>query len=108
MKSKLATTALLIGALSMPVMALAADDKDQDRTSAKAWVKDSVITTKIKAEMVKDPTVSATSIKVDTDANGVVQLSGMAKSQAEIDKAMQIAKATQGVSTVQNKITLAK
>lgn len=108
MKSKLATTALLIGALTMPVMGFAADDKDQDRTSAKAFVKDSVITTKIKAEMVKDPAVSATSIKVDTDANGVVQLSGMAKSQAEIDKAVQIAQATKGVSSVQNKITLAK
>lgn len=108
MNSKLATTALLIGALTLPVMGFAADDKDQDRTSPKAWVKDSVITTKIKAEMVKDPTVSATSIKVDTDANGVVQLSGTAKSQAEIDKAMQIAQATKGVSTVQNKITLAK
>ena len=108
MKSKLATTALLIGALTMPIMGLAAEDKDQDRSSPKAWVKDSVITTKIKAEMVKDPTVRATSIKVDTDANGVVQLSGTAKSQAEIDKAMQIAQSTKGVSTVQNKITLAK
>ena len=108
MNRKLAMASLLIGALTMPVMGLAADDKDQDRTAPKQWLKDSVITTKIKAEMVKDPAVSATQIKVDTDANGVVQLSGTAKSQAEIDKAVQIAKATQGVSSVQNKITLAK
>src|SRR5580765_5358136 len=106
MNRKLATTALLIGALTFPAMALAADDKDQDRTSPKAWVKDSVITTKIKAEMVKDPTVSAIHIKVDTDANGVVQLSGTAKSQAEIDKAVQIAQSTKGVASVQNKITI--
>src|SRR5512141_2520091 len=104
MNRKLATAALLIGALTMPVMGLAAGDKDQDRTAPQQWVKDSVITTKIKADMVKDPAVSATSIKVDTDANGVVQLSGTAKSQAEIDKAVQIAQATKGVSTVQNKI----
>jgi len=49
MNRKLATTALLlIGALSMPVMGLAADDKDADRTAPKAFVKDSVITTMIK------------------------------------------------------------
>lgn len=108
MKTKLATTVLLIGALTMPVMGLAADDKDQDRTSPKTFIKDSVITTKIKAEMMKDPAVSATQIKVDTDANGVVQLSGTAKSQAEADKAAQIAQNTKGVSSVQNKITIAK
>jgi len=37
-----------------------------------------------------------------------VQLSGTAKSQAEVDKAVQIAQNTKGVSTVQNKIQLAK
>ena len=105
MNRKLATTALLIGALTIPALAIA-EDKDQDRTSPKAWVKDSVITTKIKAEMVKDAAVSATHIKVDTDANGVVQLSGTAKSQAEIDKAVQIAQSTKGVSSVENKITI--
>ena len=107
MNRKLATTALLIGALTLPALAFA-EDKDQDRSSPKAWVKDSVITTKIKAEMVKDPAVSATHIKVDTDANGVVQLSGSARSQAEIDKAVSIAQNTKGVSSVQNKITINK
>src|SRR5690349_12590315 len=64
MNRKLATTALLIGALTLPALAFA-EDKDQDRSSPKAWVKDSVITTKIKAEMVKDPAVSAAHIRVD-------------------------------------------
>jgi len=107
MNRKLATTALLVGALTLPALAFA-EDKDQDRSSPKAWVKDSVITTKIKAEMVKDPAVSATHIKVDTDANGVVQLSGTARSQAEIDKAVAIAKNTKGVANVENKITINK
>ncbi len=107
MNRKLATTALLIGALTLPALAFA-EDKDQDRGSPKAWVKDSVITTKIKAEMVKDPDVSAARIKVDTDANGVVQLSGTARSQTEIDKAVSIAKNTKGVSNVENKISIAR
>ena len=107
MNRKLATTALLIGALTLPALAFA-EDKDQDRSSPKAWVKDSVITTKIKAEMIKDPAVSAAHIRVDTDANGVVQLSGNARSQAEIDKAVAIAKNTKGVSNVENKIMITK
>lgn len=113
MNRNLATTLLFAGALTIPAFGLAAgtDMKttaDQPKTTAGQWVKDSVITTKIKAEMVKDPAVSAAAIKVDTDANGVVQLSGTAKSQSEIDKAVQIAQATRGVSKVDNKITLAK
>ena len=101
MKSKLATVALLAGALALPVVGFAAGE------TPKEFVKDSVITAKIKADMIKDPLVSATAIKVDTDANGVVQLSGTAKSKAEADKAVQIAQATKGVKSVDNKITVA-
>ncbi len=43
------------------------------------------------------------SIKVDTD-NGVVKLSGNAKSQEEADKAAEIAKNTEGVTSVTNDI----
>src|SRR3954465_6079463 len=72
--------------------------------SFKEAVKDSMITAKIKAEMAKDKTVSATTIKVETDANGIVQLSGTAKSKAEADKAAALAKNVKGVSSVDNKI----
>ena len=52
----------------------------------------------------KDKTVSATHIKVETDANGVVQLSGTAKSQAEADKAVSLAKGVKGVTSVDSQI----
>ena len=99
MNRKLATTALFIGALTLPVMGYSAE-------TAKDAIKDSVITAKIKANMVKDPVVSALHIKVDTDDKGVVQLSGTAKSQTEIDKAVAIAKNTEGVSSVKNDIKI--
>ncbi|MEO8136098.1 MAG: BON domain-containing protein [Betaproteobacteria bacterium] len=107
MNTKLATTALLIGALLVPVAGYSADDKDADRSSPKAFVKDSIITAKIKAEMMKDPGVSAMSVKVDTDDKGVVHLTGTAKSRTEADKAEQIAKGISGVTTVQNNIKVA-
>jgi len=101
MNRKLTIAALFIGALTLPVLGYSAD-------TAKDAIKDSVITTKIKAEMVKDPVVSAMRIKVDTDDKGVVSLSGTAKSQAEVDKAVSIAQNTKGVSSVQNNIKIAQ
>lgn len=92
---------LLIGALAMPVAAFAADGD-----SVKTELKDSVITTKVKAEFAKDKEVSATHVKVDTDANGVVTLSGTAKSKAEADKAVALAKSTKGVTSVKNDIVV--
>src|SRR5205814_10329996 len=99
MKRKLTATALIIGAMTIPVLGYTAD-------TAKDAIKDSVITTKIKANYAKDPVVSDLHIKVDTDNQGVVQLSGTAKSQAEIDKAVSIAQNTEGVKSVQNNIKI--
>lgn len=106
MNTKLTTSAVLIGALLLPVAAYTADS-DTDRSSPKAFVKDSIITTKIKAEMAKDKQVSALRIKVDTDNNGVVTLSGKAKSQEEADKAVSIARGVKGVASVENNIQIA-
>jgi hyperosmotically inducible protein len=64
---------------------------------------DALITTKIKAEYAKDKAVSATNIKVDTN-NGVVTLSGAAKSKAEADKAVQLARNIKDVKSVKNDI----
>ena len=92
---------LVIGALVMPMAVFAADG---DPVSTK--LSDTVITAKVKAEFAKDKAVSATDIKVETDSKGLVQLSGTAKSQAEADKAVQIAKSTQGVTAVKNDIVV--
>ena len=103
MKSKFATSSILIGALLLPVAAYSVD-YDRDRSSPTAFVKDSVITAKVKAQMAKDREVSALHIRVDTDNKGVVTLSGKAKSQEEADKAVSIARGTEGVVTVENNI----
>lgn len=74
--------------------------------SAGAIVDDATITTKVKAKFVEDPLVKAMNIKVDT-YQGVVQLSGFANSQAEAEKAGQLARSTSGVKSVKNDIRLA-
>ena len=94
---------LLVCALLMPLASYAADG---DSVSTK--LSDSVITTKVKAEFAKDKTVSATAIKVDTDSNGLVELSGTAKSKAEAEKAVAITKSVKGVTSVKDKIVVAQ
>lgn len=105
MKTKLVTTCFLLGTLLAPMAGYAADS-DTDRSSPKAFVKDSVITTKIKAKMAMDEQVSARHIRVDTDNKGVVQLSGKARSQEEADRAVQIARDVKGVVAVENHIQI--
>jgi osmotically-inducible protein OsmY len=100
MKTNLKTL-LVIGALVMPLSTFAAEG---DPVSTKLG--DAVITTKVKAEFAKDKTVSASYIKVETDSNGVVQLSGTAKSQAEADQAVNIAKNVKGVTAVKSDIVV--
>ena len=102
MNTRLATT-LVIAALIAPVAGYAADTASA-KESVKENVSDAVITTRIKAEYAKDKDVSALKIKVDTDDSGLVTLSGNARSKAEADKAVRIARDTKGVSSVKNKI----
>ena len=75
------------------------------QSTAGEYVDDATITTKVKAKFAEDPTVSAMAIKVET-LQGVVQLSGFAKSQAEKDRAAQIARSTEGVKSVKNDIVV--
>ena len=72
-----------------------------------AALSDAAITKKVKAKFASDSTVSATKIHVDTD-NGVVKLTGTAKSQDEAAKAAEIAKSTEGVASVDNAIQVSQ
>ncbi len=81
-------------------------------TSAVAWadthgshqpVKDSYITTKVKAELAADHATKARDIHVAT-VDGIVTLSGVARSAAEKDRAEQDAMRVKGVQSVHNEI----
>lgn len=106
MKSKLALAGLLAGALLLPAFGYAADDQDADRAHPKAFIKDSAITTKIKAKLAADKLSSLAKIHVDTDANGVVWLSGTANSQEQLDKAISIARNTENVRDVKSSVKI--
>jgi len=107
MKTKLATTCIIIGTLFAPLMVHAADG-DSDRKHPGAFVEDSVITTKIKAKLAGDKMSSLAHIKVDTDKQGAVALSGTARSKEQADKAVSIARETEGVTSVKSTIQIKK
>ena len=105
MKLKIATAALAAAGI-LAGAAVIADDVDADRSHPKAFVKDSVITTKVKSKLAADHITSLGRIRVDTDANGVVYLSGSAHSQDAIDRAVAIARDTDGVRGVHNALVV--
>ena len=88
-------------------MAQAADGT-ADRAHPVAFVKDSVITTKVKAKLAAAKLRNFATIHVDTDSNGMVVLSGKTRTQESADKAVEIAKATEGVTSVQSTIVVKK
>lgn len=65
------------------------------------FMDDSSITAKVKAALVDDKNIKSAGISVKTD-NKVVTLSGVVESQAQAEHAVSIAKAVEGVKSVNN------
>lgn len=87
----------------------AANVKDAARETGAAvagTVDDVSITASVSSSLAKDPALSATRIDVDTK-NGVVTLQGPAPSAVAKARAGDIAKAVQGVSRVDNRLSVA-
>ena len=66
---------------------------------------DSAITTKVKAAVFNEPSLKSSEINVET-FKGVVQLSGFVNSEADIKKAVAVARGVKGVTSVKNDMRL--
>lgn len=106
MNTKLAVTTLAICSLFTSAAAFADKSSDTDRSHPGNFVKDSAITTKIKTKLAADHITSLGRIHVDTDKNGVVWLSGTARTQEAIDQAVSIARNTEHVVSVHNDLKI--
>ncbi|MBX9916501.1 MAG: BON domain-containing protein [Nitrosomonas sp.] len=69
------------------------------------YLDDTVITTKVKAAILNEPTLKSAEINVET-FKGAVQLSGFVSSSASINKAIEVAKGVAGVKSVRNSMQL--
>lgn len=107
MKITLASSCLVLATVLTPVAAFAGDS-DSDRAHPMTFVADSVITAKVKAKLADEHMSSLVHVRVDTDAKGGVVLSGSARTQKDADKAVSIARATEGVTSVTSTIEIKK
>ncbi|QDF97097.1 transporter [Azoarcus sp. DD4] len=69
------------------------------------YIDDSVITSKVKAAILGEASLKVAEINVET-FKGVVQLSGFVNSQADINKAVEVARGVRGVKSVKNDMRL--
>jgi hyperosmotically inducible protein len=104
MKTVLLASMLAASVAFAPVVF--ADESGTSTDTSHHYVKDSVITTKVKSKLAAKHLSTLTHIKVDTDENGVVYLSGRAPNQDAVDMAAMIAKDTEGVTSVHNGIAV--
>jgi hyperosmotically inducible protein len=97
---KLAT---LAGVLLIATTMGCASTRTQEGTGE--YIDDTVITTKVKAAILNEPTLKSAEINVET-FKGVVQLSGFVSSQAAETRAVEVARTVGGVKSVKNDMRL--
>lgn len=95
--------ALLSFAVAATVFAGCASTRTQEGTGE--YVDDIIITSKVKAMVLDEPSLKSSEINVET-FKGRVQLSGFVNSRSDIDKAESIARSVKGVSSVANDMRL--
>lgn len=102
---KLRRMILIIFTSITMVLTMATAETKTTKGKAMNYIDDSVITTKVKASILGETSLTSSEIKVET-LKGIVQLSGFVASQENIDKATTLTKAVNGVTSVKNDIQL--
>lgn len=74
-------------------------------TTVGTEIDDSVVTARVKSALLSDHDAKSFEIKVET-RKGIVQLSGFVETQARIDNAIALARKVEGVSGVENAMSL--
>jgi hyperosmotically inducible protein len=97
---KLSACLLLINIFFIPAIVSAED------SSVGEFVKDSAITTQIKSKILVAKEIDSLHIKVDTDNNGIVVLTGAVKSVEEKERVHNIAHGVDGVKQVLNNLNI--
>ena len=92
------------------LLGCAGTSKEEGKPTSKSestgeYFDDSVITTKVKTAIFNEPSLKSAEINVET-YKGVVQLTGFVSSQANINKAAEVARGVKGVTSVRNDMRL--
>ncbi|KGT88942.1 hypothetical protein NG99_20935 [Erwinia typographi] len=96
-------TGMVIAAVVAISVSACAPTATQEGTGG--YIDDTVITTKVKSELLKDDSLKSTEINVET-FKGRVQLSGFVSSPTSASRAVQITRGVKGVTSVTNNIQI--
>jgi osmotically-inducible protein OsmY len=99
--AKLTLTIVTAAGLALSGTAFLGCASTRTHESAGEYIDDSVITTKVKAAILEEPSLKYFQISVKT-YKGIVQLSGFVDSEQAVRRAGQVASDVQGVSSVRN------
>ena len=102
MQQRQFATAVFSAVLLLSVVGCASDPK---RESTGEYLDDTAITGKVKAAILKEPSLKSAEINVET-FKGTVQLSGFVSTQANINKAVEVTRTVSGVTSVKNDMRL--
>ena len=110
MKMQRTAGMILAAVLAMSAAACSSNSEtrgDAERAGAKAGrvIDDSVVTGKVKAALIADPTTKAHQIEVET-FKGTVQLSGWVDTPEARERATEVARNVDGVKDVKNSLGL--
>ncbi|WP_269533904.1 BON domain-containing protein [Chitinimonas sp. BJYL2] len=90
----------LFALLAVPLTLIACASTPRQEGTGE-YMDDSLITAKVKAAILNEPTLKVAEINVET-FKGTVQLSGFVSSRAAISKAIEITRDVKGVSSVKD------
>lgn len=97
------TISVLLAALALTSLIGCAETPKS--ASTVQYADDTAITAKVKAAIFNEPTLKSAEINVET-FKSVVQLGGFVNSQADINRAVTVAQAVSGVTSVKNDMRL--
>ena len=97
--TRITSISVLVAAVALTAFAGCASTQKHESTGQ--YIDDTAITTGVKAAILKEPGLKSAEINVET-FKGRVQLSGFVSSRASADRAVQIAQAVNGVTSVAN------
>ena len=101
-KLRLVNSMVLCAAV-MGVVFVGACAETRTHEASGQYVDDSVISTKVKAAILREPTLKVAEINVET-FKGEVQLSGFVSSANDIPTAVRVARQVAGVTSVKNSL----
>lgn len=102
---KVATALCVAGSVAMIAISSVGCSGSRYHRSTGAYLDDKSISAKVKTELYADPEVKGTQVSIES-YQGNVQLSGFVDSQAQKDRAAEIARRVSGVQWVKNDLVV--